>query len=44
MAWNLLTQSDFGLASLAVVVATLVIGIGYYKFFTSKMNEKEGSK
>lgn len=42
MAWKLLTESDFGLASLAVVVATLVIGIGYYKFFTAKMSE--GSK
>lgn len=39
MAWKLLTESDFGLASLAVVVATLVIGVGYYKFFLAKMNE-----
>lgn len=39
MAWKLLTESDYGLGSLAVITVTLVIGVAYYMYFNKKMNE-----
>ena len=33
MAWDLLLESGMGLASLGVIVATVVIGFGFIKFF-----------
>lgn len=33
MAWNVLLGSNSGLASLAVIVATVVIGYGFVAFF-----------
>lgn len=41
MAWELLFNSDYGLFSLGVIVATVLISIGYARFFSKKMREEE---
>lgn len=40
MAWELLFNSDSGLASLAVIVGVLVIGYGMGKMYSRKMAEE----
>lgn len=40
MAWNLLLGSNVGLASLAVIVATVVIGYGFLWFIDKKAKEE----
>ncbi|MBL8449135.1 MAG: DUF3149 domain-containing protein [Dechloromonas sp.] len=39
MAWELLFGSDSGLASLAVIVGVVVIGIGMVKMYNAKAEE-----
>lgn len=39
MAWELLFNSDIGLASLAVIVGVVVIGYGMGKLYVRNMQE-----
>ena len=43
MAWKLLLGSDIGLASLAVIVVTLVIG-GFYLWYFGQKAEQDRLK
>ncbi len=41
MAWELLFNSDSGLFSLFVILATVGISIAYARYFSKKMREPE---
>ena len=44
MAWELLLSSDFGLFSLFVIIAVIVIAFGFVSFFRRKIADDEIGK